>query len=71
MGGTGTAEPQTVEKGTKITLPSGEGMKKDGYKFLGWSLTENGEIITEYTATGENVTFFAIWKQAFKVEFDT
>ncbi|MBQ3691577.1 MAG: InlB B-repeat-containing protein [Bacteroidales bacterium] len=71
LGGTGTAEPQTVEKGTKITLPSGDGMKKDGYKFLGWSLTENGEIITEYTATENEVKFFAIWVKVFTVKFDT
>ncbi len=71
LGGTGTAEPQTVEKGTKITLPSGDGMKKDGYKFLGWSLTENGEIITEYTATESEVKFFAVWVKVFTVKFDT
>jgi len=70
-GATGAVEPQTVEKGTKITLPLGESMKKDGYKFLGWSLTENGEIITEYTATENEVTLFAVWVKAFTVKFDT
>ena len=72
LGGTGTADAQTVEKGTKITLPSGDGMKKDGYKFLGWSLTENGEIITEYTATESEVKLYAVWEQViFTVKFDT
>ncbi|MBR6279123.1 MAG: InlB B-repeat-containing protein [Bacteroidales bacterium] len=71
LGGNGTAEPQTVEKGTKITLPSGDGMKKDGYKFLGWSLTENGEIITEYTATESEVKLYAVWVKVFTVKFDT
>jgi len=72
LGGNGTAEPQNVEKGTKITLPSGEGMEKDGYKFLGWSLTENGEIITEYTATESEVKLYAVWEQViFTVKFDT
>ena len=71
-GGTGTIDAQTVEKGTKITLPSGEGMEKDGYKFLGWSLTENGEIITEYTATESEVKLYAVWEQViFTVKFDT
>ena len=71
-GATGAVEPQTVEKGTKITLPLGEGMKKDGYKFLGWSLTENGEIITEYTVNENEVTLFAVWEQViFTVKFDT
>ena len=71
LGGNGTAEPQTVEKGTKITLPSGDGMKKDGYKFLGWSLTENGEIITECTATESEVKLYAVWVKVFTVKFDT
>ena len=62
LGGNGTADAQTVEKGTKITLPTGEGLTKDGYKFLGWSLTENGEIITEYTATSDEVTLYAVWE---------
>ncbi|MBQ3689803.1 MAG: InlB B-repeat-containing protein [Bacteroidales bacterium] len=46
-------------------------MKKDGYKFLGWSLTENGEIITEYTVTEKEVTLFAVWVQTFTVKFET
>jgi hypothetical protein len=62
LGGNGTADAQTVEKGTKITLPTGEGLTKDGYNFLGWSLTENGEIITEYTATSDEVTLYAVWE---------
>ncbi|MBR4265222.1 MAG: hypothetical protein IKQ46_04110 [Bacteroidales bacterium] len=39
-----------------MTLPSGEGLTKEGYKFLGWSLTENGDIITEYTVNENEVT---------------
>ena len=70
-GGTGTADAQTVEKGTKITLPSGDGMEKAGFKFLGWSLTENGEIITEYTATENEVKLYAVWVKVFTVKFDT
>ena len=70
-GGTGAVESQTVEKGTKITLPSGEGITKEGYKFLGWNLKENGEIISEYTVTEKEVTLFAVWVQTFTVEFDT
>ena len=71
-GGTGTAEPQTVEKGSKITLPNGDGLTKKGYEFLGWSLTENGNVITEYTATDKEVTLYAVWEQViFTVTFDT
>jgi len=71
LDGSGTASSQKVEKGQKITLPSGEDFKKEGYVFKGWSLTENGEIISEYTVTDEDVTFFAVWNQLFKIEFDT
>ena len=70
LGGKGTPDAQTIEKGTKITLPSGEGLTKDGYKFLGWSLTENGEIITEYTATENEVKFYAVWLKVFAVKFE-
>ena len=44
--GIGSISSQIVEIGQKITLPSGEDIKKEGYVFKGWIAPGSGEIIT-------------------------
>ena len=64
----GTTEkitPIEVEKNTQTTLPTPK-VDNTGYKFLGWSKTQDGEVITNTTnigRPGETVTLYAKWKK--------
>jgi uncharacterized repeat protein (TIGR02543 family) len=56
---------QTVNAGTVITLPSGNGLSKTGYTFGGWNVNASGTEInysaeTAYLATGD-ITLYARW----------
>ena len=54
-----------VEKNTPATLPTPT-LDKPGYKFLGWSKTQEGEIITDTTNIanpGETITLYAKWEK--------
>ena len=54
-----------VEKNTPATLPTPT-LDKPGYKFLGWSKTQNGEVITNTTNIanpGETITLYAKWEK--------
>ena len=55
----------SVEKNTQATLPTPT-VDKPGYKFLGWSKTQNGEVITNTTNIanpGETITLYAKWEK--------
>ena len=69
--GIGSISSQIVEIGQKITLPSGEDIKKEGYVFKGWIAPGSGEIITEYIVTDQDVTLYAVWNQVYEAKFDT
>ena len=54
-----------VEKNTQATLPTPI-VDKPGYKFLGWSKTQDGEVITNTTNIanpGETITLYAKWEK--------
>ena len=54
-----------VEKNTPATLPTPT-VDKPGYKFLGWSKTQDGDIITNTTNIanpGETITLYAKWEK--------
>ena len=54
-----------VEKNAPATLPTPT-VDKPGYKFLGWSKTQEGEIITDTTNIanqGETITLYAKWEK--------
>ncbi len=55
-------------KGT-YTL-SASAPERNGYKFLGWSLTEGGEVVKTVEMT-ENKTVYAAWTLAYEWNFDT
>ena len=63
-GASGTApSAQTVNAGQSITLPSGSGLSKSGYKFEGWNTNSSGTGTTyaagaSYTVNA-NTTFYA------------
>ena len=55
----------SVEKNTSATLPTPT-VDKPGYKFLGWSKTQDGEVITNTTNIanpGETITLYAKWEK--------
>ena len=65
---TGTSEninPKKVEKDVPLDTPTPT-VDKTGYKFLGWSKTPDGELITDktnITTPGETITLYAKWKK--------
>jgi uncharacterized repeat protein (TIGR02543 family) len=64
-GGAGTAPAsQPAVSGSSITLPSGEGLAKDGYIFGGWYTTTSTRAAysagASYTVNGA-ITLYAIW----------
>ncbi len=52
-----TAETIMVKKTRKITLP--EFNLKDTYNFVGWSLSQNGQIQSKFIAGDENIKIYA------------
>ncbi len=60
----GTAESTITETiGEKFTV---EMPTRENHRFLGWSTTENGEILTDTTATAalNGATLYAVWQVA-------
>ncbi len=67
-GGTAIA-PVSIERGKAIgnNLPA-TATGKNGYSFVKWSLTSNGESpVDAYYVVSDNVTIYAIWKEDRKV----
>lgn len=66
-GGSGTPPAsQTVTSGNSITLPSGSGLSRSGYSFVGWSTSSSSgagyyQAGSSFTPTG-NVVLYAMWK---------
>lgn len=53
---------QVVEDGGNATTPA-TNPTKTGYDFLGWSLTDGGDVVTVEAQTITNdTTFYAVWK---------
>ena len=65
---TGTSEninPKKVEKDVPLDTPTPT-VDKTGYKFLGWSKTPDGEVITDktnITTPGGTITLYAKWEK--------
>ena len=65
---TGTSEninPKKVEKDVPLDTPTPT-VDKTGYKFLGWSKTPDGELITDktnITTPGETITLYTKWEK--------
>lgn len=61
MNGTSIHDTQTVAIDGTPTTPTAP--SKTGYNFLGWSLTDGGEVVTveDQTITGDT-TFYAVWE---------
>lgn len=44
-------------------LPAGGTLKKVNCRFMGWAITEDGPVITEYTVKKENNVLYAVWEE--------
>ena len=64
-GGTGTISPINQYTGTTVDLPSGEGLTKDGFEFIGWSATVNGDLLNSTYMILDSATLYAIWNQTY------
>ncbi len=57
-----TVVPQAVVTDTDVAVDlSVFATTKENYVFKGWSLTDNGEILTEYVPTGDGI-LYAVWQ---------
>lgn len=45
-----------------VLSPTTFSIDKSGYKFIGWSETQNGTILTSKLATGNDMTLYAVYK---------
>lgn len=52
-----------VRKGWSVLLPTGEGLSKTGYKFVGWSTMKDGEIIEDRYRPERDITLYAVWRE--------
>jgi len=65
---------QSVNSGSSIILPSGNGLTRTGYTFGGWNTSSAGtgtnyDANTSYTPTG-NITLYAKWNATYTVTFN-
>lgn len=62
--------PAAMRSTRSVVLPSGDGLVKDGYEFVGWSDGENNYEGGETAALKADVTFKALFKGAYTVTLD-
>ena len=46
--------------GTLIEIPN---LIKFGHKFMGWSTSNDGEVIEDVSIVNENITYYAVWQE--------
>ena len=70
-GGEGTMEDQAARINRTATLKNNT-FTKEGYAFVGWSLSENGSVIAENKITPSNseTNVYAIWAESYTVSFN-
>ncbi len=61
--------------GSSVTIPSLDSLSKDGYQFLGWSISENAteaeyQSGEAFSIPEHNVTLFAVWSEIQTEEID-
>ncbi len=62
-GGSGPVASQQIESGGFVYLPEA-GCERSGYSFVGWSLTDGGEVINTLSyEIASDITLFAVWKE--------
>jgi uncharacterized repeat protein (TIGR02543 family) len=61
-GAEGTVEPKEVTKGNEVKVADVKAPSRDGFRFLGWSTTADGEVVETYKVEAD-VTLYAIWQE--------
>jgi len=71
-GGSGAIPSQTVQPGSGIYLPSGNGLTKNGHVFVSWNSDADGTGTNYFTyfAPTDDTTLYARWNPAYTVSFD-
>jgi len=73
-GGSGAVPAQTVDVGSPIILPASDGLTRDGYIFVCWSINSSGTGIaysvgSSYTPK-DNIVFYARWARLWQTFID-
>ncbi|MDR0514936.1 MAG: InlB B-repeat-containing protein [Coriobacteriaceae bacterium] len=62
-GGIAPADATVYQTGDTVTLSGNAGsLAKAGYRFLGWSLTPGGAVVSAVTFDGSDITVYAVWE---------
>jgi uncharacterized repeat protein (TIGR02543 family) len=67
----GKVDAITCNSNEQVTLPSGNKLTRDGYKFMGWATERDGKPVYKTAATfstGSDVTLYAQWSLSSTVE---
>lgn len=59
----GVSYQEEVEYGNTVLNPTSFTPSKDSYTFVGWSLTDGGDVLTEYLMDSDPITLYAIMVQ--------
>lgn len=59
----GTSYQEEVEYGNSVLSPTSFTPSKDGYTFVGWSLSEGGAVLSECVMDSDPITLYAIMIQ--------
>jgi len=62
----GVGEPQEICKGTKPVYGIGTDPVKDGFEFLGWSLTAGGQVLESLPLATEDAVYYAVFQEKAK-----
>jgi len=72
-GGQGTTPaPQTVRRGSSITLPNGNGFSRGAsntYTFAGWNSSGSGTVLNSPYTPDRDITLYAVWLDPYEVKF--
>ena len=70
-GGTGDVPPIVAKNGESVTLPSGEGLSRAGYGFIGWSEEPNGKSVGESLEVSKDTILYARWQAVmYKITYE-
>lgn len=71
-GGEGNVSPMSITAGFNVILPQ-EGVTRDGYDFVGWSLTAEKQYpLYDYSMPDNDVILYAIWQpKEYTVTYDS
>ena len=61
-GGQGAVQNASGTIGTLVTLPTGAGLSRSGFTFMGWSVTGSGAALPSTIVIKGDLVLKAIWR---------